>query len=189
MKKLAILEEREEDKYSHETVLKCYSCGGVELPELSKDPKVGWKNVSVHGTYADFRLRPKVQSLIDGIMTSMSSARQSEVKAWEEDITACEHTLMLDQQATGHIAGTGTLLLSVEKPERDPLTVSARSRPMRQMRSQREPMALLDLREPRMWKGSVWRSRWKRPWSSSLQREQSPRQCQVGNDYGRGNCR
>lgn len=30
-------------------------------------------------------------------MASNSSARQSEVKAWEEDILPCEHTLTLDQ--------------------------------------------------------------------------------------------
>ena len=27
----------------------------------------------------------------------MNSAQQSEVKAWEEEISACEHTLMLQQ--------------------------------------------------------------------------------------------
>ncbi len=29
----------------------------------------------------------------------MSSAQQSEVKAWEEEITACEHTLCLEQES------------------------------------------------------------------------------------------
>ena len=43
MKKLAISEEREEDKYDHLTSVKCWSCdsqSGVEMPEASKDPKV-----------------------------------------------------------------------------------------------------------------------------------------------------
>jgi len=40
-------------------------------------------------------------------MQSLSSARQSEVKAWEEEITPCEHTLMLEQLDTGHIAQSG----------------------------------------------------------------------------------
>lgn len=31
-------------------------------------------------------------------MAHMSSAKQSEVKAWEEEITACEHTLCLVQE-------------------------------------------------------------------------------------------
>lgn len=30
-------------------------------------------------------------------MSAMSSAQQSEVKAWEEEILACEHTLTLEQ--------------------------------------------------------------------------------------------
>ena len=90
MKKLAILEEREEDKYEHKTVFKCWKCdpvNGLELPEASADAHV--------------------QSLVTGVMQSLSSARQSEVKAWEEEITACEHTLMLEQFATGHIASSG----------------------------------------------------------------------------------
>lgn len=87
MKKLAIQEEREEDKYTHETTLKCWACGGVELPDLANEPKV--------------------RALVDGVMQSMSSARQSEVKAWEEDITACEHTLMLEQISSHQTAASG----------------------------------------------------------------------------------
>ena len=41
------------------------------------------------------------------MMTSLSSARQSEVKAWEEDITACEHTLCLEQFESAPIAASG----------------------------------------------------------------------------------
>ena len=40
-------------------------------------------------------------------MQSMSSARQSEVQAWEEEIIACEHTLMLEQFAVGPIPASG----------------------------------------------------------------------------------
>lgn len=35
---------------------------------------------------------------VDGIMKAMSSAQQSEVKAWEEEILPCEHTLTLVQE-------------------------------------------------------------------------------------------
>ncbi|KAG9007392.1 hypothetical protein FRB94_014419 [Tulasnella sp. JGI-2019a] len=86
LKKLAIFEEREEDKYEHQTTLKCMSCGGVEIPPEND---------------------PKIKSLTDGVMHSMSSARQSEVKAWEDEITACEHTLMLDQSASKPIEASG----------------------------------------------------------------------------------
>lgn len=86
-----IVEERDDDKYEYKTVLKCWRCNpdkGLELPELADDPRV--------------------KKLVTDIMQSLSSARQSEVKAWEEEITACEHTLMLEQQATGHIEASGT---------------------------------------------------------------------------------
>ncbi|KAF8642475.1 hypothetical protein AX16_009476 [Volvariella volvacea WC 439] len=88
--KLAIAEEREEDKFEHSYVVKCWSCDsgkGKELPSALEDAKV--------------------RSLVDGVMQSMSSARQSEVKAWEEEITACEHTLTLEQLATGPIPASG----------------------------------------------------------------------------------
>ena len=40
----------------------------------------------------------KISATIAGIMSALSSAQQSEVKAWEEEILACEHTLMLQQE-------------------------------------------------------------------------------------------
>ena len=43
------------------------------------------------------------------VMQSMSSARQSEVKAWEEEITLCEHTLTIQQLPTGSIPASGIL--------------------------------------------------------------------------------
>ncbi|EJD47976.1 ubiquitinyl hydrolase [Auricularia subglabra TFB-10046 SS5] len=75
MTKLAIVAEREEDKYEWTCVLRCWACEAKLLPELGDDPRV--------------------KRLVDGVMQSMSSARQSEVKAWEEEINACEHTLLL----------------------------------------------------------------------------------------------
>ena len=85
-----IIEEREEDKYEFQTVLKCWKCNperGHELLGLSDDSTV--------------------KALVTGVMQSLSSARQSEVKAWEEEITACEHTLMLEQNAVGSIEASG----------------------------------------------------------------------------------
>lgn len=40
-------------------------------------------------------------------MSSLSSARQSEVKAWEEETTACEHTVMLEQPEAHPIPAEG----------------------------------------------------------------------------------
>lgn len=86
MTKLAIVEEREEDKYAHTIVLKSYE-DGLEHPELSADPLV--------------------QSLSDGVLKSLSSGRQSEISSWEEETTICEHTLTLEQLATGPIPASG----------------------------------------------------------------------------------
>ncbi|EAU87111.2 ubiquitin carboxyl-terminal hydrolase 14 [Coprinopsis cinerea okayama7 len=90
MTKLAIVEEREEDKYDQFTVVKCWLCDrekGLEVPEASSNPGV--------------------KSLVDGVLQSLSSARQSEVKAWEEEIVPCEHTLTLEQLQTGPIPQSG----------------------------------------------------------------------------------
>lgn len=42
----------------------------------------------------------------------MSSARQSEVKAWEEEINPCEHTLTLAQLPSGYTPASGTCVSS-----------------------------------------------------------------------------
>lgn len=84
--KLAIAEEHEEGKYTHTAILKSYE-DGLEHSELSADPLV--------------------QLLTNGVLKSLSSARQSEVKSWEEEIVACEHTLTLEQLATEHISASG----------------------------------------------------------------------------------
>ncbi|VDC03208.1 unnamed protein product [Peniophora sp. CBMAI 1063] len=82
MTKLAIVEEREEDKYEFITSLRDWQTGQL-LPD------------------------PAPKHLVDGVLTAMSSARQSEVKAWEEEIVACEHTLMLHPESTGPIEASG----------------------------------------------------------------------------------
>ncbi|KIM37665.1 hypothetical protein M413DRAFT_448435 [Hebeloma cylindrosporum] len=90
MTKLAIVEEREEDKYDHVTSIKCWICdpdNGVVVPEAISEPNT--------------------QSLINGVMQAMSSARQSEVKAWEEEIGPCEHTLTIEQFVSAQIPASG----------------------------------------------------------------------------------
>ncbi|KAL7413187.1 ubiquitin carboxyl-terminal hydrolase 14 [Mrakia frigida] len=84
LKKLAILETREEDQYDHHLFVKCYACGGIEVQQT-----------------------PEIESVVKGIMAANSSARQSEVKAWEEDILPCEHTLTLQQVPAYEVKSTG----------------------------------------------------------------------------------
>jgi ubiquitin carboxyl-terminal hydrolase 5/13 len=107
---LAIVEEREEDKYEHLTVVKCWKCettSGHELPEAVTHLKVCFNPIlAFHG------VRPlQIKTLVDGVMQSMSSGRQSQVKAWEEEFVACEHTLTLEQFATS-IPASGKQSLS-----------------------------------------------------------------------------
>ncbi|KZT42965.1 ubiquitinyl hydrolase [Sistotremastrum suecicum HHB10207 ss-3] len=78
LKKLAIAEENDSDKYEYATTLRCWRC-----------------DVNQGRLLYDGMDIPKVKQLTNYVMTSLSSARQSEVKSWEEEITACEHTLLL----------------------------------------------------------------------------------------------
>jgi ubiquitin carboxyl-terminal hydrolase 5/13 len=83
--------ERDEDKYVTATAFKCWAC----------DPQNGLKVTLTGAT------QHAGEKLVDSIATAMSSARQSEVQAWEEEIFACEHTLTLQQFESGHIPASG----------------------------------------------------------------------------------
>ncbi|WVO15325.1 hypothetical protein L204_102981 [Cryptococcus depauperatus] len=77
MKKLAISVPRDEEVWDYHTRL--FAFPNSTGQEITLDS-------------------PKVQEVVDGIISHMSSSQQSEVKAWEEEIIACEHTLMLQQE-------------------------------------------------------------------------------------------
>ncbi len=76
--KLAITAETDADKYDYHTVPRCLAC----------DPS---------GPGKDLPVTDKLDEVIRGVMTAMSSAQQSEVKAWEEEIVPCQHTRELVQ--------------------------------------------------------------------------------------------
>ncbi|KAL7271134.1 ubiquitin C-terminal hydrolase Ubp14 [Rhizina undulata] len=75
MSKLAIAAETESDKYDTHTYVSCYECGGAE----------------VDGTTGS------LPEIIGAVLSAMTFARQTEVQAWEQEITPCEHTLCLEQ--------------------------------------------------------------------------------------------
>ncbi|KAK7049909.1 ubiquitin C-terminal hydrolase Ubp14 [Paramarasmius palmivorus] len=81
MTKLAIVEEREEDKYEFITSIRCYKCNpdGVTIPA------------------SELAAQPAIAALVKNVLATQSSARKSEVQAWEEEILPCEHTLTLQQ--------------------------------------------------------------------------------------------
>lgn len=45
----------------------------------------------------------KLPELVDAVLRANTFARQEEVKAWEQELTACEHTLCLEQEAARQI--------------------------------------------------------------------------------------
>lgn len=60
MKKLAIVEDREEDKYTHVTTVKCWKCDPAQGAELPPDAQVCTKNECIPCAYT----RPTVAATI-----------------------------------------------------------------------------------------------------------------------------
>ncbi|EIE79390.1 hypothetical protein RO3G_04095 [Rhizopus delemar RA 99-880] len=84
MSKLAIDPSAEEPQYEYQAKIRCYACEGQEASREST---------------------PELKSIVDAILSALSSAKQSEVKAWEEVITPCEHTLCLSQEPPKKLEG------------------------------------------------------------------------------------
>ncbi|KAL2756071.1 hypothetical protein ACRALDRAFT_2104451 [Sodiomyces alcalophilus JCM 7366] len=86
MSKLAIAAETEADKYNIHTSVKCLECN-TELDQT------------------DAKLSP----VVDGILKANTFSRKEEVKAWEQELTSCEHILTLQQAESRNVAkGDGT---------------------------------------------------------------------------------
>ena len=75
MSKLAIQAEKEEDRYDTALAVKCLEC----------DIQLDMQN-------------PKLQKIVEAIMKANTFANQQEIKSWEQEITTCEHVLMLQQE-------------------------------------------------------------------------------------------
>ncbi|RUS19947.1 hypothetical protein BC937DRAFT_86662 [Endogone sp. FLAS-F59071] len=73
--KLAIVPENEEEKYEHLTKVKCYACDGAEVE----------------------RTADNLPAIIDSVLASLTYNKQSEIKAWEQEIVPCDHTRNLVQ--------------------------------------------------------------------------------------------
>ncbi|KAL8805925.1 MAG: hypothetical protein Q9200_005242 [Gallowayella weberi] len=79
--KLAIAAETEEDRYDTKTEVRCYECGTGDVDKNSG----------------------KLPAVVDGVLKANTFAKQAEVQAWEQEITACEHTLCLQQESARRI--------------------------------------------------------------------------------------
>lgn len=53
------------------------------------------------------RTNGKLPAVVDGVLNANTFARQAEVQAWEQEITPCEHTLCLEQEAVRNIESQG----------------------------------------------------------------------------------
>lgn len=74
--------ETEDDKYESTSQVKCFACQQENL-----DKTTG-----------------RLAEVVDGVLKAATFARQEEVKAWELELTPCEHTLCLQQQNSRKIA-------------------------------------------------------------------------------------
>lgn len=75
MTKLAIAAETEADRYDVTTRVDCFECS---VQDVNKS-------------------EGKLPHVVDGVMKANTFAKQEEVKAWEQEMTPCEHTLCLEQ--------------------------------------------------------------------------------------------
>ncbi|KAK5138090.1 hypothetical protein LTR08_005888 [Meristemomyces frigidus] len=81
MSKLAIKAETEEERYDIQTDVHCFECG---VDRIEKTGRIG--------------------AVTEGVLKANTFAKQEEVKAWEQEMTACEHTLCLEQAPSRQIA-------------------------------------------------------------------------------------
>ena len=65
------------------------------------------------------RTSGKLPAVIDGVLKANTFARQAEVKAWEQEFTACEHTLCLEQDASRKIDSQGTSMKMIACTDTD----------------------------------------------------------------------
>ena len=95
--KLAIAAETEEDRYDTKTRVDCYECGVKDVDRTSG----------------------KLPAVIDGVLKANTFARQAEVQAWEQEYTACEHTLCLEQDTARNIDSQGMSMNRIAAPRVD----------------------------------------------------------------------
>lgn len=94
MSRIAISPTTEEDRYTTATRVVCYSCPD-EIIDISASPEL--------------------EQVVDGIMNSLTLSRKEEVKAWELELTSCEHVLHLDQGDRDSVKANGMYALSTRQ--------------------------------------------------------------------------
>ncbi|KHN93913.1 ubiquitin carboxyl-terminal hydrolase 14 [Metarhizium album ARSEF 1941] len=80
MSKLAIAAELDEDRYDTALAAKCLDC-----------------DTELDITHA------KLAPVVNGVIKANTFSRKEEVKAWEQELTSCEHVLLMQQQESRQI--------------------------------------------------------------------------------------
>lgn len=78
--KLAVKAETDDDRYDVQTDVHCFECG---VTGIERQAHLG--------------------AVVDGVMKANTFAKEAEVKAWEVEMTPCEHTLCLEQEPAKQI--------------------------------------------------------------------------------------
>ncbi|ORZ30846.1 hypothetical protein BCR44DRAFT_1393110 [Catenaria anguillulae PL171] len=84
MTKLAIAAESDADKFDMHTKVKCFDCN---------EPNLTTTNTPL-------------PSIVDAVLKASSASMQNEVKAWELELEACEHTVCLEQTEAKRLDAT-----------------------------------------------------------------------------------
>jgi hypothetical protein len=122
-------------------------------------------------------------------MKHMASSQQSEVKAWEEQLEACEHTLLLNQEEVGPDF-QGEYMLHLH-PEALMKTTSAYPVPfslaaLQTLRPHFEPLVMFDLRRRQLWETTIRWNRRERTRFGAFQIHRTWSGCQVGYNHSGG---
>lgn len=83
--KLAITAESEADRYDTHHAVICSVCSGPPITDLNG----------------------RLKEVADAVVKAPTFARQAEVKAWEQELIPCEHTLTLTQDTSRSIPSQG----------------------------------------------------------------------------------
>lgn len=140
MKKLAISAPKDEEIWDYNTSFVCLACSSAGQEITTQEPKLDEMKI--------------------GIMTALSSAQQSEIKAWEEEIVPCEHTLTLQQEPVV-VPGNGNYLLCITLYNNmDWLIYLNSSITMFLLRSYFQSVVVSHLRSCQLWSATIRRDWW-----------------------------
>lgn len=144
MKKLAISAPKDEEIWDYHTSFVCLACSSAGQEITAQEPKL--------------------EEMKMGIMTALSSAQQSEIKAWEEEILPCEHTLTLQQEPVV-VPGNGKSLFFLRSSPMWNLRTMLKMFPnspitMFVLRPHFQPVVMSHLRSCQLWTTTVWRYWW-----------------------------